>query len=507
MGRRLPAGAGGQLTLRFRLLAAAAGIVATSLLLAGALTWFFVRNLEFQTVQEQMDRQVGPISVAVRHQECLSRPLLPGGVGAANCRLAGQTDFMDRLGLLVSQLAGNRLLLLDAQRRVVYDSGGMASFGTQLQITASRRVANVGEATTSLDGQAHIAAAIKIPPARDPLGASYVVLAQPESLAASAAAGELAGRLLLAGGAALLAAMVLTLLVSQSLARPLTQLAAAAEDIAGGNYSRRVGIRGSDEIGKLGTAFDRMAEGVERARKVQRDFLANVSHELKTPLTSLIGFSQALVDGSLTTEAERARAATIVHEESERVLRMAQELLDLARVEAGSISIHISAVDLGGQLQQELEMVRPRAVARGLTLEVAVPADLPPVAADPERLHQVIGNLLDNAVKYAPDGSTVRTEARLNISGVETVVSNPSGDHRPDPERMFERFYRADPSRAAPAGGVGLGLAISRQLVAAMRGRLWADVDPAGNLKVHLLLPASGEAASRPEAGAPAAVA
>ena len=112
----------------------------------------------------------------------------------------------------------------------------------------------------------------------------------------------------------------------------------------------------------LGAAFDRMAEAVERARKVQRDFLANLSHELKTPLTSLIGFSQALVDGSLKSEADRARAATIVHEESERVLRMAQELLDLARVEAGSISLHITTVDLGRPASAG---ARDRAAARG----------------------------------------------------------------------------------------------------------------------------------------------
>src|SRR5207244_7142319 len=114
--------------------------------------------------------------------------------------------------------------------------------------------------------------------------------------------------------------------------------------------------------------------------KLQRDFLANVSHELKTPLTSLIGFSQALVDGSLLSESERSRAAAIVHEESERVLRMAQELLDLARVEAGSISMHIAAVDLSGQLEQELEMLRPRATARGPALKMIAPADIPPIA-------------------------------------------------------------------------------------------------------------------------------
>jgi signal transduction histidine kinase len=328
-------------------------------------------------------------------------------------------------------------------------------------------------------------------PARDPLIASYVLVARPLSTVTGAAASELVPRLLEAGGAALLVAMLLALLVSLSVTRPLRKLAAAAEDIAAGHYSRRVGIKGLDEIGTLGAAFDRMAEAVERARAIQREFLANVSHELKTPLTSLIGFSQALVDGSIKTDVERARAATVVHEESERVLRMAQELLDLARVEAGSISLHITAVDLGGHLQQQLAIVRPRADARQLALELDVPADIPPVAADPERLHQILDNLTDNAVKYAPSGSTVTATARVSGGSVEAIVSNPAGPHPPDPDRMFERFYRADPSRSVAAGGVGLGLAISRELATAMAGRLWADVDAAGNLRVHLLLPAA----------------
>jgi len=500
MGRGVQAGAGRQLTLRIRLLAAAAGIVAVSLLLGGALTWVLVRDLEFQSVQDQLDRGVVPVTVQVKYQECLNRPALPTNVGATTCRLDPPVDFEDRLAsIVVPTLSGNRLLLLDSQRRVLFDSGHTDMFVTAVPITPSKRVANVLEARTTLGGQAYFAAAVRIAPARNPVGASYVVLAQPQALIASAAAGDLLGRLLEAGGVALVAAMLLVLLVSRSLTQPLTQLAGAAEDIAAGNYSRRVGISGSDEIGMLGAAFNRMAEAVERARKTQRDFLANVSHELKTPLTSLIGFSQALVDGSLLSEIERTRAATIIHEESERVLRMAQELLDLARVEAGSISMHITAVDLGGQLQQELEMVRPRADKRSLVLNLTVPPATPPVAADPERLHQVIDNLLDNAVKYAAQGTAITIVALSNISGVETVVSNATNQHKPDPERMFERFYRADPSRSAAAGGVGLGLSISRELAVAMRGRLWADYDDAGNLRLHLLLPAAAKPTTLPD--------
>ncbi len=496
MGRRLPAGAERQLTLRLRLLAAAAGIVAVSLLLSGLLTWVLVRDLELQGVQDQLDRAVVPAALQVKHLECFT---VPAGVaaGAAGCRLDLPVDFEDRLNAgVVPALGGNRLLLVNSQGEIVYDSGGTDMYVTSMTITPSTRVANVGEARPTIAGQPYLAAAVRIAPARDPIAAAYVVVAQPQALAATAAAGNLAGRLLEAGGAALVAAMLLVLLVSRSLTGPLTQLAGAAEDIAAGNYSRRVGIRGSDEIGMLGAAFDRMAEAVERARKTQRDFLANVSHELKTPLTSLIGFSQALVDGSLWSENERTRAATIIHEESERVLRMAQELLDLARVEGGSISVHITAVDLASHLEQELEMIKPRAAERRLELKLAAPKNIPPVAADPERLHQVLDNLLDNAVKYALEGTAVKIAALSNISGVEVVIANATGPHKPDAERIFERFYRADPSRSAAAAGVGLGLSISRELAAAMKGKLWADFDASGDLRLHLLLPAAPRPAS-----------
>jgi len=469
-----------------------------SLLLAGGLTWLQVRDLEFQSVQDTLDRNVLLAAVVVKHQECLVRPIGAGNTGSALCRLATTVDFQDRLSSIATSMSGDRLLLLDSQGRVVYDSGGSsATTGQSIALTSSRRVANVGEARPMLDGQAFLAGAVKVAPARDPLGAAYVVLAQPQATVATAAAGDLAIRLIEAGGAALFVAILLTLLVSRTLTRPLTQLAGAAEDVAAGNYSRRVVIEGTDELGALGASFNRMAEAVERARKIQRDFLSSVSHELKTPLTSLIGFSQALIDGSLVTEAEKAHAANIVHEESERVLRMAQELLDLARVEAGSISIHITAVDLGGQLQQQIEVARLRAAERKLELKLELPDDLPPVRADPERLQQILDNLLDNAIKYAPSGTAVNISARLQDEEVEAVVANLAGEHRPDPQHMFDRFYRADPSRSAAAGGVGLGLAISREMASAMRGRLWADLNEAGDtLRVHLSLPSTKEGKS-----------
>ncbi len=473
--------------------------MAVSLLLAGALTWLMIRDLEIGAAQSQLDRQVATARLLVMRNECLTAPRNPTGTACG--RFAPYGEFVDRLDQLAPQLGGNRLLLVDSERFVVYDSARPDVIGSSLGIGDAHRVGGIYELQTTLNGQPYlVAAAPGLNANRDPVSATTVVIAEPRDAVASAAAGTLATRLLAAGCAALLVAILLILVVSRSLSRPLAQLAAASEAIASGNYSKRVDIGGSDEIGLLASAFNRMAEAVERARKAQRDFLANVSHELKTPLTSLIGFSQALVDGSLTSETERARAAAIIHEESERVLRMAQELLDLARVESGGISIHIAAVDLRSQLDQELEIVRPRAVQRKLELRLDAPDVVPPVAADPERLRQILNNLLDNAVKYAPAGSTVTASVSVSLGIVHTVIVNPAGEIAPDPNRMFERFYRADPSRSSAAGGVGLGLSISRELAVAMRGKLWAEIDEARNLSLHLQLPQSREAVSRPSA-------
>jgi signal transduction histidine kinase len=486
------------LKLSVRLLLAAAAIVAVSLLISGALSWLLVRQLEINNARDQLALQVISEHALVQRQECANI-----GTTCLPRTLAGGAEYEARLRTDAEALPGDRLLLISRGGSVVFDSQNPDNT-SQIRLGRTRVVQQqpVTEGDVVLDGQNYIASGAGLTPAHNPLGAAVVVVARPTAAVSAQASGDLAPLLLLAGVISLLVSVGLALLATRALTRPLSELAAAAEDVASGNYSRRVAIAGGDEIGVLGSAFNRMAEAVERARALQRDFLANVSHELKTPLTSLIGFSQALVDGSLRADDERNRAAAIIHEESERVLRMAQELLDLARVESGQISLNPQPVDLGAQLEQELELVRKRAEARDLHLELSTAAALPPVNADPERLHQVLDNLLDNAVKYAPRGSTIAVVAAVAPEGVTTTVSNPAGEHRPDPQRMFDRFYRADPSRSSSAGGVGLGLAISRELVQAHGGRLWAEL-VGDDLKVHLLLPrpSGGFAATSPAGG------
>ena len=477
MGSRLQAGAGGSLSFRIRALAIAAGIVAVSLLLSGVLTWVLVRGLEEQNTKDNLERiallsavQVSQLSVGTRTQIELADLLTNNANPPA--------------------LGDNRLIVLQRQSmNVLYDSGGQLQFGTALPMSAPDRQFVSGDATigdtTYVYGYS-----------RNGARGYGVMVLRPKAAVAAAASRQLLPNLLIAGGISLLIALVLMMLVTRAMVRPLTELAAASEDIAQGNYGRRVRFVGRDEIGIVGAAFNRMAEAVERARQAQREFLANVSHELKTPLTSLIGFSQALVEGNLTPSEEQ-RAATIVHEESERMLRMSQELLDLARVEAGQVPITIQPVDLVAMLHQEMDLMRKRAEERKLHLELEASPSSAPALADPERLHQILDNLLDNAVKYAPTAtSVVVTLAPLGRDRLELQVVNPIGSHRPDPERMFDRFYRAEPSRSTAAGGVGLGLAISRELAARMGGRLWADFNRDGWLRLRLELPAAGPTAS-----------
>jgi signal transduction histidine kinase len=489
VGGGLQAGDGRDLSLRIRLLLAAIAIVAVSLTLSGALTGFLVLQLQYNDATDQLAKNALLLQRQIAPLDCTRRG--PNGrcISTAGDLVATLDAKQDTLSL-----GSDRLILLDRPPRlpprtpqVLYDSRGTIPQGTPIPLGRDTVVSgqHVREGRALIDGTTYLVAAAQVSLPY----VSFIVLARPQALVASQATAQLVGPIMQAGAAGLVLAILVTLLLGRAFTRPLRELRRAAEDVAGGNYARRVRISSGDEIGVVGQAFNRMAEAVERARHQQRTFLANVSHELKTPLTSLIGFSQALMDGSLRTPEEKERAATILHEEARRVLRMSQELLDLARVESGQLHLNRQPVDLGVQLQQEIEIVRKRADARRLALRLAVPAALPPVQADPDRLHQILDNLLDNAVKYAPEGTTVWISAENGFAGrITTAVKNRVGIRPPDPQRMFDRFYRGDPSRSS-AGGVGLGLAISRELAIAQDGDLRAELGADGSLSLKLDLP------------------
>jgi len=275
--------------------------------------------------------------------------------------------------------------------------------------------------------------------------------------------------------AALIAAAVagvLAVVIARSIAQPLKQMAVVSQGIAHGDYSRVAPESGPDEVAALGGSLNRMARQVQATQQGQREFLANVSHELKTPLTSIQGFAQAILDGTADSPAVTERSATIIYGEAERMRRLVEGLLDLARLEAGAPALRTGPVDLHANLAAALERFGPRAQTAGVGLVSALPAALPALTGDGDRLAQVFNNLLDNAVQHTPAGGQVTLSALAAGGEVRVTVADTGRGIPPgDLGRIFERFYQVDKSRARP-GGVGLGLAISREIVAAHGGRI-----------------------------------
>ncbi|MCU0481377.1 MAG: HAMP domain-containing histidine kinase [Anaerolineae bacterium] len=263
-------------------------------------------------------------------------------------------------------------------------------------------------------------------------------------------------------------ALISSALISQTIAQPLQALSVAASDIAQGGVHTPVAISGPTEVKTLATAFNDMTTQVSQAQQSQRDFLANVSHDLKTPLTSIQGYAQAIIDGAAK---DPKRAATIIYEESERLNRMVTQLTDLARIEAGRFSFHFAPIDLGQMVTSVAHSLAVMAEKKQIVLDVDAPP-MPPVAADGDRFVQVLNNLISNAIKYTPDGGHVWVKARALDGGVEvSIADNGVGIPEKDLPRIFERFYQVDKARG-PSRGTGLGLAIVKEIIQAHGGRI-----------------------------------
>src|SRR5579871_851091 len=234
---------------------------------------------------------------------------------------------------------------------------------------------------------------------------------------------DLGTPLLEAGVIGLVVAFGLSLLITRSVARPLQDVATAAASLAQGHLDQKAPVSGPREVRTVAEAFNQMAQQMQETQKAQRDFLANVTHDLRTPLTSIQGFSQAIIDGVASNPSAAQRAARIIHDEAGRLNRMVQELLDLARIEAGRLNMTRQSVSLEEILRSVGENLTPRAADKGLTLVVNVPS-LPMIAGDGDRLTQVYTNLVDNAIKHTPSGGTVTVRAALHENGILAQIAD-----------------------------------------------------------------------------------
>jgi signal transduction histidine kinase len=271
---------------------------------------------------------------------------------------------------------------------------------------------------------------------------------------------------------AVIASITLAVILARRLARPLAQIGSAARRVADGDYAARVPRDGPEEVASLADSFNQMAASLERQESMRRDFIANAAHELRTPLTNLQGYLEALRDGVIT--ADRATYESL-HEEADRLVRLSRSLDALAEGDAGTSLPTLVDLDLAVAIGSALELATPSIDRAGLRLEADLPVSLP-ARADPDRLAQVLANLLSNAVRYTPSGGIISVRAERRPGDVLISVVN-TGDGIPaeDLDRVFERFYRVEKSRDRERGGAGIGLVIVKQLVEQGGGRVGAD--------------------------------
>jgi two-component system sensor histidine kinase BaeS len=271
---------------------------------------------------------------------------------------------------------------------------------------------------------------------------------------------------------AVIASIGLAVVLARMLARPLDEIGAAARRIADGDYAARVPREGPEELTSLADSFNQMAASLEQQEEMRRDFIANAAHELRTPLTNLQGYLEALRDGVIT--ADRSTYESL-HEEADRLVRLSRSLDALAEGDAGTTSPVAVDLDLATAVTAALELAGPLIERAGLRLQTDMPATLP-ARADPDRLAQVLANLLSNAVRYTPRGGTVTVRAERRPGDVLVSIANTGEGIPPDDlERVFERFYRVEKSRDRARGGAGIGLAIVKQLVEQAGGRVGAE--------------------------------
>jgi signal transduction histidine kinase len=287
-------------------------------------------------------------------------------------------------------------------------------------------------------------------------------------------------------GIAALVALVLAAAFARMLAKPITEIAAAADRVAEGDLTARVPEAGPEEVRSLAAAYNMMADRLEEQELMRREFVVNASHELRTPLTNLQGYLEALRDGVLPPEPATFDS---LREEVDRLGRLAASLDVLAGAEGERP--RPAAVDLGAVVRNAAELAGPALARRSIGLTVEAPAGLT-VQARPDELAQVMSNLLQNAVRYTPSGGTVRVEAARAGEGAMVRVSN-TGSPIPadDLPRVWERFYRVEKSRDRERGGAGIGLAIVKRLVEDAGGRVGASSDEAWTT-FWFRLPATG---------------
>jgi signal transduction histidine kinase len=293
--------------------------------------------------------------------------------------------------------------------------------------------------------------------------------------------------ILLAGAIALIIALGLGILFVRRLARPLEELRVAAEQISQGKLEPRVHITSSDELGRLGRTFNQMAESLQRSEELRRQLILDIAHELRNPLMIQQSHLELLLDNVVPPTPEQLQT---IYEQNLLLGRLVRDLQLLALADAGELQIVRVPTQFREILQRVIAHIHPTLEEKQIALEAQITDDLPTVSVDPQRIEQVLLNLLDNACRYTPPGGKIALSAYREDGAVHVSVRDGGPGIAPeDLPHIFERFYRGDKSRARSSGGTGLGLSIAKALIEAHGGKIWAENAPQGGACFHFTVP------------------
>ncbi|MGB9660925.1 MAG: sensor histidine kinase [Moorellaceae bacterium] len=291
-------------------------------------------------------------------------------------------------------------------------------------------------------------------------------------------------------GSGLLASLLavgLGLFLARRLTSPLKELLEAARKIAGRQWHHRVRVDSKDEIGELARAFNSMAHSLERYEDARKNLMADMAHELRTPLAILRGNLEAIQEGISEPTPELIAS---LHDEVLRLSRLVKDLQELSLAEMGKLNMHFREVSLEELLERVTTTFAAEAAARDIEFRVQIDRPLPPAKLDPDRITQVLLNLLSNALRYTPSGGTVSLTVKKEKDGLHFQISDTGPGIAPeDLPYIFERFYRSRVSPSQADGGTGLGLAIAREIVAAHGGRIWAESESGAGSTFHFVIP------------------
>lgn len=348
------------------------------------------------------------------------------------------------------QILGERVILVDAEGKVVGDSQGEL-----LGRTIARNRAGLAYPVIIRDREVGILY-LNPQPKRSPIEEAFLASVKKSIIWAA----------LIAGGAGI----VFTFWLSRRTLKPVQALTFAARRMQEGDLDQRVNVNSKDEIGELAQAFNAMAAGLKKQEELRRHMVSDIAHELRAPLSNIRGYLEGLREGLAEPTPSLIDS---LYEEALLLNRLIDDLQDLALAEAGQLTLKRQAVALEDIVQRAIDSIRPQAEAKGLKLRMDLPEELPLVDVDPQRIVQVLINLLKNAVNYTPGGGEIAVLAARQEQWIEVKVSD-TGEGIPpeDLPYIFERFYRADKSRSRATGGAGLGLTIAKKLIEAHGGKI-----------------------------------